>query len=278
MLGIFEGMDGLVDECLGITVLEGAGAPGYRSFASLLALVSSNRDLPQLNLADQLLTQAAKNWLTTSAAHRGRSSSRNWQAAKRLAPALPYVSPTMQLNQAIASATDVHVANRVPVDSGLLGSVGQRKVALAEQFDSGCALIELATTANTPLAMAIQALQNGMANLFIRTSLVETCHPDWITSGLPELLKAASLTLAVLAPRDFYERFQRALPFLAEFEATLNRSLTQSDVCHVTQIPVCFQFEVFPDDFAWGTQMVESSANLPEVASAFATRRRLFAA
>lgn len=276
MVGIFAGMDDQVDGYLGTSPLGESPSPRYRSLATLLSLAAKPLTLDG-NLADRLYAQAISNWERLDAPHRGRSSLQNWRATKVTTPFTPYRSPTSLLNSAITFATGGQLANCIPVDSDLLGSTGRRKVALAEHRESMCSLIELATTANTPLAMAIHGLQHAIAYLFFRSRLTEVGHIDWFTQGPPDLLKADRLSFAVLAPRDFYNRFRRSLDWLAAFEASLNRDLMQSKVCRETQLPVAFHFESFPDDFDWVTSMGESSTGQADVLAAFTSRYRLFA-
>lgn len=277
MVGIFDGMDNLVDKCLGVSAFGESQTPSHRLFVTLLALTARPFNFNG-NLTDELFARATSNWEGTPAMLRGRSSLQNWRATKLASPLSQLHSPTTFLNQAIAAATGDQLANRVPVDSGLLGSTGRRKVALAEHRGTTGSLIELATTANTPLAMAIQGLQNCIVYLFFRSRITQVGHPDWGSHGLPKLLKAEHISLAVLAPRSFYVRFERTLDWLAEFETTLNRDLLQADIFRETRVPVAFQFETFPDDFDWAASMGESSTGRADVLAAFTNRYRLFAA
>ena len=277
MNGLFRGMNALVDDYFRFSLTYHGEVPRFQLAISLLAPIQGPTEASG-NLVDLLFEQAVINWDNFDHATRGRSSAQNWRTAKRPPPNFPIHTPTTLLNQAITTGSDEQWSNRIPVDAGMLGSCGQRKIALAERREAVCSVIELATTDNTPLAMAIRCLQHCVAYLFFRSRMAEVGAPEWTSQSPPELLTAERLTAAVLAPRSYYARFERSLEWLQDLEKRLNRDLMRADVCRETQLPVAFQFEIFPDDFEWTVSMAETPNGQLDAVTAFADRKRLFVA
>jgi hypothetical protein len=275
MVGIFQGMDALTDKLLGLSSRPDVSHAVYQSLATLIA---GEAQIPQENLVDRLLNHACDMWDKTPEMLRGRSSPLNWQSGKA-GPLTPGAhSATSLLNRAIANSTDGRWSNLVPVDAGLWGRPAGRKLALLERAGDDANLIELSVCENTPLSLAVRGLQHVVVYLFYRTRFSEVGYPGW-NSQVPNLLDADRLSLAVLAPTGFYDRyvpFAACLNWLNHLEHKFNRDLRNSSACQAAGVTAAFRFECFPTDFEWSDEYAHSPESSGVISSAFARRRRYF--
>jgi hypothetical protein len=169
-----------------------------------------------------------------AAANRDRSKE-NWRWL-RLQPqiAAHNKSPEVMLERAIAVAcartgrTDW--ANQIPVASGLIAGAadGRRAIDLVHRCgDRHFELIELKIASDTPLYAAIEIIIYGCIWLLARV------YPPSLKSAI---LDADSIDLRVLAPADYYMRYD-----LDELEVALDRGCRALGSARGTGMTFAFQ-------------------------------------
>ncbi|GAA4465330.1 hypothetical protein GCM10023156_52940 [Novipirellula rosea] len=199
------------------------------------------------DLVSELFGQMMRNWGIAGCP--ATTSKENWRFTKHVIFDDKNRSPEVLLERTIAKVTGDQWANQIPVDSGLLDKSG-KTLDLACHNGDFVDLIELKVAANTPLSAAIQVLNYGLANVFFQIN-----HHRVLPSGSEnQLLNAKQLRLHVLAPTEFYQRFEKVSAWLREFEASIRRGVVlysaqflNSEYPRVSQ----FCFQAFPAGFHW---------------------------
>ena len=130
---------------------------------------------------------------------------------------------------AVGPPTDVSWYNQIPTASGLVSSAFERKNAVdlvCRRKKGTYDLIELKSGANNPAYAAIEIFKHGILYLLFISNL-ENGKLEFrpAKTGLPgvdpqELVEAKEITLCVLAPKKFYDRYR-----LDWFETELNEGL-----------------------------------------------------
>jgi len=177
------------------------------------------RDLrlpPNLDLVDLIYRTVACNYKRGDAAANRDRSKKNWRWQLQTRIRTDNPSREVVLERAIAAACcrtgREDWANQVPVASGLIAGPagGRRAIDLAHRCGHRhFELIELKIASDTPLYAAVEIICYGCIWLLARAS------PPSIK---PEILDADHIDLRVLAPVDYYTRYD-----LTELEAALNQ-------------------------------------------------------
>jgi hypothetical protein len=125
----------------------------------------------------------------------------------------------------------------------------------------------------------MRGLQHIAVNLFFRSHAAGVMASD-SDRNLPSLLKVSRLTLIVLAPHKYYERYashSKSLPWLAALEQKINGDFDSSSVCQAMGLSLMFRFECFPDWFHWHNSPTGPRLCREEVLSALFGRLPYFA-
>lgn len=195
---IFEGVDTLIDQSLGILDV-GKNPPHYRHKACLKQLNGK----PQSFDASKLLKDIA-NVLETNRQENGRrqGSKENWRWKKQLYISDANQSLEKQFEKAIAAKCGQEWVNQVPTASGLSNNTAGRQcnIDLMHRLpDEICEFIELKYNCDTPLFAAFEILKYGLLYVFTRQHLNElTVSPE------TNLFTVNHVHLRVVAPANFY--------------------------------------------------------------------------
>tara|TARA_R110002073_G_scaffold139076_1_gene288947 strand:- start:1257 stop:1964 length:708 start_codon:yes stop_codon:yes gene_type:complete len=198
-------------------------------------------------LVCELFGQMMRNWGIAGCP--ATNSKENWRFTKHVTFDDKNRSPEVILERTIAKVTGGQWANQIPVDSGLLDKSG-KTLDLACDNGDFFDLVELKVASNTPLSAAIQVLNYGLANVFFQIN-----HHRVLPLGSEnQLLNAKQLRLQVLAPTEFYQRFEKVSAWLRQFEACIHHGVMQfsnqflkSGYPRISQ----FCFQTFPAGFQW---------------------------
>lgn len=257
---IRNGLEGLVDEWLQV---EPKGKPPhYRHRAAANEL--TRRTIPIAGtraFLDAAYTQIHQNWLDAIKAGYTKPSKENWRWKRHLNMSPKNNSPETKLERAIIDACGDNWSNQIPVASGLVGQNADRRVAidLAHREDpTTFSLIELKVASDNPLFATIEILMYGLVFVWSKNNR-EKLGYDLRTQPV---LAADNVTLGVLAPASYYDRFD-----LTELATALNNALGEFGVQN--DIALRFEFCELGADYAEDS---ESEC----VRSAISGRRRVW--
>ena len=169
-----------------------------------------------LDLVNLIFQTVADNYKRGDAAANRDKSRENWRWRLQPQIAAHNASREVVLERAIAAACGrigrTDWANQIPVASGLIAGAGDRRRAIDlahKRGDRHFELIELKIASDTPLYAAVEIIGYGCMWLLARAN-----QP----SLKPAILGADRVDLSVLAPVDYYTRYD-----IAELEAALDR-------------------------------------------------------
>lgn len=241
MSSIFDGLDEVCARWLGVDASWQGKPPHYQHKTTLQRLCQNGwGDLSGQQLMEDLYGQILKNW--TGGPCTGKE---NWRFEKQLNLAEWNLSPEVTLERTITGISDANWVNQVPVASGVDGTAGHHDIDLIHRSGASFTFIELKVAdKNGPLFAAFEIIKYGMVYVFSRV------HAEQLGYKVKnkELLRASDVRLQVLAPVAFYEA--EFIEWLRSLEQCLNNGLgafAQKEL----QIPMSFNFFVFPTAFAW---------------------------
>ena len=204
-MSILDGIGGLVDEWLQI---KPKGKPPYYRHRSA-ALDLSRRKTPitgTLDFLEASHTQLHDNWRAAIEAGYSNPSKENWRWKRHLDLSPQNTSPELKLERSIIRACGDRWSNQMPTASGLVGPATDKRAAVDLVYrkdPSTCSFVELKVSSDNPLFAAIEILMYGLLFVWSKENQ-ESLSYD--TRSQP-VLAANTLTLAVLAPGDYYRGF-----------------------------------------------------------------------
>ena len=205
-MSILDGIGSLVDEWLQI---EPKGKPPcYRHRSAALDL--SRRNAPITGTRDFLeasYAQIHNNWLAAIEAGYSNPSKENWRWKRHLELSPENTSPELRLERAIVNACGDSWSNQMPTASGLVGPAADKRAAVDlvyRENPTTYSLIELKVDTNNPLFAAIEILMYGLLFVWSRNNQDRLGYD---VKNQP-VLAAKTITLAVLAPSDYYRDFK----------------------------------------------------------------------
>ena len=201
-MSILDGIGSLVDEWLQI---EPKGkSPHYRHRSAALDL--SRRSSPitgTLDFLDASYARIDDNWRAAIDAGYSNPSKENWRWKRHLDLSPANTSPELNLERSIIRACGDNWSNQMPTASGLVGPATDKRAAVDLVYrkdPSTYSFVELKVHSDNPLYAAIEILVHGLLLVWSRENQ-EYLRYD--TQSQPVLV-ANALTLAVLAPEDYY--------------------------------------------------------------------------
>ena len=240
-MSILNGIGHLVDEWLNI---EPKGTPPYyRHRAAANSL--TRRDIPITGTREFLNASYARirqNWLAAIDAGYTNPSKENWRWKRHLDLGPGNRSPELLLERAIVNACGDNWSNQMPTASGLVGPATDKRAAvdLVYRKDSTTySLIELKVASDTPLFAAIEILMYGL--LFVWSK--ENQDDLGYNLETQPVLAANTITLCVLAPNDYYRKFD-----LTTLASTLDSGLAEFGKQH--ELELGFEFCQLGADYA----------------------------
>ena len=219
-MSILKGIDELVDDWL--EVGPKGQPPHYRHRAAANEL--TRREAPITGTAAFLeasYAQIQTNWLAAIDAGYTNPSKENWRWKRHLDLGPNNRSPELKLERAIVNACGENWSNQMPTASGLTGPATDKRAAVDLVFredPTTYSLVELKVNSDTPLFAAIEILKYGMLFVWSKNNQ-ETLGYD--TEQQP-ILAADTVTLATLAPPEYYSQFD-----LANVAAALNDGVVE---------------------------------------------------
>ncbi len=207
-MSILAGIGSLVDEWLRIELM--GKPPHYRHRSAALEL--SRRNEPITGTRDFLeagYEQIHNNWLAAIEAGYSNPSKENWRWKRHLELSPANTSPELNLERAIVNALGEDWSNQTPTASGLVGPATDKRAAVDlvyRENPTTYSLIELKVDSDNPLFAAIEILTYGLLFVWARNN-VDRLGYD--VEKQP-VLAAKEVTLAVLAPGDYYRDFELA--------------------------------------------------------------------
>ena len=205
-MSILAGIGSLVDEWLEI---EPKGKPPcYRHRSAALDL--SRRDAPitgTRNFLEASYAQIHNNWLAAIKAGYSNPSKENWRWKQNLKLSPENTSPEVRLERSIVDACGDSWSNQMPTASGLVGPAADKRAAVDlvyRENPTTYSLIELKVDADNPLFAAIEILMYGLIFVWSRNNKDRLGYD---VKNQP-VLATESVTLAVLAPSDYYRDFE----------------------------------------------------------------------
>lgn len=228
-LSLFDGVEAALCEVLGIASL--------RHRSALDALGRSGQ-LPRGSVA-AALDRIAANWKACAKAGQGSVSQQNWrwwepQSFIGAANRSPEVILERAIVNACAAAGRRDWSNQIPVASGVVSASGEKRRAidLVQKIGEGhFVFIELKVASDTPLYAAFEIISYVGVWLLSRSGARRT-----------DLLDATRVDARVLAPSEYYSRFQ-----LEALEQLLNEELKTYGA--LQGIELSFGFETLPQSF-----------------------------
>lgn len=254
MPSIFDGLDEVCDKWLGVDASWQGKPPHYKRKINLQQLCQNGwGDLCGQHLMENLYNQILKNW--TGCPCNGKQ---NWRFEKRPHLGKSNHRPEVTLEKTITRITDDNWVNQVPTASGVDSTGGKHCIDLIHRDRGVFTFIELKVKSDHPLYAAFEIIKYGMVYIFSRI------HTEQLGYQVKnkELLRANEVRLQVLAPPAFYAA--ESIKWLRSLELCLNNGLevfAQKEL----QIPMSFNFFVFPTSFAWnpaGHEDLEVRKNL----------------
>lgn len=205
MAAIFEGVDDLIDQALGVTRI-GTTAPHYRHKSSALALNGKPPYFSASAILRAALDRIYENWHTAQRISPRRASAENWRWKKQLHISDKNKSPEKQVEKRIAAICDENWVNQVPTASGLVNSSSEQhcNIDLVHRISANqIEFIELKYDSDTPLFAAFEILKYALLYVFSRAFAKELGYPF---QGNP-ILDACFVRLCVLAPPEYYRSY-----------------------------------------------------------------------
>lgn len=249
-MSIFEGLNEICDQCLGLDDKYRGLKPKFRHRQTLIDLCSDNRiSVDGVRFVKNLYNQVVETWENAGDNKKQLPSEENWRFTKHIEVGDNNTNPEILLERTIARVVDDNWANQVPVDSGLLGARASG-MDLVHRDGNSFSFIELKFDSNTPLYAACQVLKYGIVYLFSRS------YAKQLELNIEEIpmLRASELHLKVLAPSEFYSLNGHDLEWLSNFEQSLNDGLSQVSQEKNDWPLMTFQFESFPKSFQWSPE------------------------
>lgn len=178
----------------------------------------------------------SRNYLTSNATTRKDRSTENWRwHSPQPQISAHNASPEVVVERAVAQAAVAlgrsDWSNQVPVASGLVGGIGDRRRAIdlvRRRGERHFQLDELKIASDTPLYAAVELL--GYASLW----LIACSDPP---SRSSVLLEADTIDLRVLAPSTFYDGYE-----LQDLERALDAGVRDVGLRH--SVSMSFGFDV----------------------------------
>ena len=204
-MSILDGLEALVDDWLNV---EPKGQPPYYRHKSA-ANELSRRTSPiagTLDFLDACYAQIHQDWSAAVDAGNWAQSNENWRWKRHLTLGKENASPELKLERAIVNACGDDWSNQMPTASGLVGSRANRKTAVDLVYREDAttySFIELKVAGNNPLYAAIEILMYGLLFVWSKNNQ-EKLGADLQAQPV---LAAKSVTLGVLAPREYYHGF-----------------------------------------------------------------------
>jgi hypothetical protein len=255
-LRILDGVNSIIDKELG---LGGPGGkcngkePHYKHDKDCLVISKNSvSNLDGHKLLNLLYNQIKSNW-----EKRNRNkppSPDNWLLRKRWGISKENDSPEVKLERAIASIPlpiwedAVNWHNQVSMGSGLMNSRGSGAIDLVHDCgNKWYEFIELKvlSTTGTPLSAAMQIVLYGLLYIFSR----EKRHVLGYKVQDNDLLGAKGIHLRVLAPNEYYKKYQDDERGLAAFEEKINIGLNAflaEQKSELQGLQMDFRFEKLP--------------------------------
>lgn len=204
-MSILSGIENHVDEWLK-TAAKGK-PPYYRHRAAANELTRRNTAITgTLEFLDTCYSQIHENWLGAIDAGYSKPSRENWRWKRHLNLSPQNKSPELRLERAIVNACGENWSNQMPTASGLVGSAANKRAAvdLVYRHDSETySLIELKVNGDNPLFAAIEILIYGLLLVWSRNNQEKLGYDRQVQP----VLTANNVTLVVLAPNVYYEKF-----------------------------------------------------------------------
>jgi hypothetical protein len=205
-MSILAGIGSLVDQWLQIAP---KGKPPYYRHRSA-ALDLSRRNSPINGTQDFLDASYAKihsNWLAAIETGDSNPSKENWRWKRHLELSPENTSPELRLERSIVNACGDSWSNQMPTASGLVGPAADKRAAVDlvyRENPTTYSLIELKVDSDSPLFATIEILMHGLLFVWSRNNQ-ELLGYDLT---MQPVLAAKTITLAVLAPCDYYRDFE----------------------------------------------------------------------
>ena len=204
-MNILDGLEAHADDWLNV---EPKGKPPYyRSKTAANEL--SRRTSPiagTLDFLNACYAQIHQDWSAAVAAGNWSRSNKTWRWKQILTLDKENDSPEVKLEQAIVNACGDDWSNQMPTASGLVGSRANRRTAVDLVYREDAttySFIELKVASNYPLYAAIEILMHGVLFVWSENNQ-EKLGADLQAQPV---LAAQSVTLGVLAPREYYQGF-----------------------------------------------------------------------
>jgi hypothetical protein len=205
MAAIFEGVDDLIDQALGVSHV--GSAPHYRHKTAALLLGLKPPSLNMANLLDSIRNELFQNWSQGQERRRRRASPKNWRWKKNPRIAKANTSVEKRCEKAIAAQCGGDWVNQVPTASGLINGTSERHCNIDLVHRAGpheYEFLELKYGDGTPLFAAFEILKYGMLYVFSRAFMMELGY----TFEEKRVLAAHDVHLCVLAPAEYYSGFE----------------------------------------------------------------------
>lgn len=242
-MSICDGLDEIIDAAFGVSHI-GTRSPHYRNKSSCRHVSEQGPDEFDANaLLDSMLSRVEENWETSSHRREVGPSEQNWRWKKQTFLAEQNQSKEKILEKQIIRLTGNDWVNQVPTASGLYDATSDkhRNVDLAHRVsDRRFELMELKVDSDHPLTATSEILQYAVLYLFARMN-----YPQEHLKT-KSLLQARSISLRVLAPRDFYRGYDFAW-MVPAFNTALGGLLQHKNVA----LEMDFGFLWFPPSFHW---------------------------
>lgn len=272
-MAIFDGLEDIFDEFLGVDETWEGQAPRYRHRATSIRLCEDNRpEIDGAALATALYNRIEHNW-ENRGDNVGLPSAENWRFEQRTDYNENNHNPETLLERTIASVVDDdNWANQVPVDSGLLGG-RPHWIDLVFRAGTAFSLIELKYASNTPLSAAFQVLNYGLVYAFSRSHAQEL----EINLDRSPILRATEIHLRVLAPSEYYSAYRNNPAWLSRFEKAIHDGVRQFSQHTGLDCPLAsFAFEAFPCGFWPMPPQTQADIDPKEVLWAVHKRKPVF--
>ncbi len=216
--------------------------PYYRHRAAANELTRRSAAITgTLEFLDTCYSQIHQNWLDAIDAGYSKPSRENWRWKRHLNLSPQNKSPELKLERAIVNACGENWSNQMPTASGLVGPAANKRAAvdLVYLHDSTTySLIELKVESDNPLFAAIEILIYGLLLVWSRNNREKLGYD---VQAQP-ILAANKVTLVVLAPNVYYDKFD-----LTNLNSALNNGLDlfgrQNDM------KLCFEFRHLGTDY-----------------------------
>ena len=219
-MSILKGIDELVDGWL--EVAPKGQPPHYRHRAAANEL--TRREAPISGTAAFLeasYEQIHANWMAAIDAGYTNPSKENWRWKRHQSLGADNSSPELTLERAIVVTCGEDWSNQMPTASGLVGSATDKRSAVdlvLREDPTNYSFIELKVNSDTPLFAAIEILKYGLLFVWSKNNQ-EALGYD---AEQQPILAADTVTLATLAPPEYYSQFD-----LANVAAALNDGVVE---------------------------------------------------